>query len=101
MKLLLLGDPHFKKDNLDIMSKVCQEILEIIDKRKPDLVISLGDTLDTHERLYLPALTNATKFYQDIAKKCELVVLIGNHDRQNNSDFLSEIHPFVGLKKYP
>lgn len=101
MRVLLIGDPHFKKDNLDIMSKICQEILQIIDQRNPDLVISLGDTLDTHERLYLPALTDATKFYQDISKKCKLVVLIGNHDRQNNSDFLSEIHPFVGLKKYP
>lgn len=101
MRVILLGDPHFKKDNLDIMSRVCQEILEIIDQRKPDIVISLGDTLDTHERLYLPALTDATKFYIEISKRCELVVLIGNHDRINNSDFLSSIHPFVGLKFYP
>ena len=101
MLLMLIGDPHFKRDNLDIMSKVCSEILELIDQRKPNLVISLGDSLDTHERLYLPALTDATKFYTEIAKRCELVVLIGNHDRQNNSDFLSEMHPFVGLKQHP
>ena len=101
MFVLIIGDLHFRKDNLDIMSKVCEEILQIIDAKKPDLVVSLGDTLDTHERLYLPALTDATKFYVEISKKCELVVLIGNHDRQNNSDFLSEIHPFVGLKEYP
>lgn len=100
MKLLLIGDLHFKKDNLDVMSKVCQEILQLIDQRKPDLVVSLGDTLDTHERLYLPALTDATKFYTKISEQCELVVLIGNHDRQNNSDFLSEIHPFIGLKEH-
>lgn len=101
MRILLIGDPHFKKDNLDIMSKICQEILQIIDERKPDLVISLGDTLDTHERIYMPCLTAAIKFYTGIAIRCELVVLIGNHDRQNNSDFLSDIHPFVGLKEHP
>lgn len=98
IKILLIGDLHFKKDNLDVMSNVCKEILQIVDKYNPDLIVSLGDTLDTHERLYLPALTDATKFYVEISKKCELVVLIGNHDRQNNSDFLSEIHPFIGLK---
>ncbi|CAN5879625.1 hypothetical protein BH23THE1_BH23THE1_32290 [soil metagenome] len=101
MRVLLIGDPHFRKDNLDIISKVCQEILEIIDLKKPDLVISLGDTLDTHERLHMPALVDATKFYIEISKRSELVILIGNHDRQNNSDFLSPIHPFVGLESYP
>jgi DNA repair exonuclease SbcCD nuclease subunit len=101
MKILLIGDPHFRKDNLDLMSRICQEILQLIDERNPDLVISLGDTLDTHERIYMPALTDATNFYLNISKKCPLILLIGNHDRENNSDFLSQCHPFVGLKEHP
>lgn len=101
MKVLLIGDLHYRKDNLDIMTKLSQEILTVIDDRKPDMVIVLGDTEDTHERLYLKAHTDAVKFFNDIAKRCPLVVLIGNHDRQNNSDFLTDIHPYIGLKSHP
>jgi len=100
MKILLLGDPHFKKNNLDIMKNVCDEILAIIDETKPDMVIALGDTLDTHERIYLRALVQATKFFLEISKRCPLINIIGNHDRENNSDFQSDIHPFIGLKDH-
>lgn len=99
MRILLIGDPHFRKNNLHIMRHVTQEILEIIDKRQVDLVIDLGDTLDRY--CDFPAQIDAIKFFKQIAERCELVVLIGNHDRQNNSDFLSDVHPFTGLEKYP
>lgn len=100
-RILVLGDPHFRKDNLSIFIKVCSEILSLIDRENPDLCICLGDTLDTHERIHLRAQTMAINFFKDIAKKCPLVIIIGNHDRENNSDFMSEIHPFVGLESHP
>lgn len=101
MKILCIGDPHFKANNLDIMKRITSEILTIIDEKKPDLVVNVGDTLDTHERLYLRALTDATYFLIEISKRCPLILLIGNHDRENNSDYLSPIHGFVGLKDLP
>lgn len=83
------------------LSIVCQQILDLVATRQPDMVVSLGDTLDTHERIYMPALVEATQFYLRIAELKPLVILIGNHDRQNNSDYLSDYHPFVALKGRP
>jgi DNA repair exonuclease SbcCD nuclease subunit len=100
-KILLIGDLHIRKDNLDIMRKVCSEILYIIETKTPNLVIVLGDTEDRHENLFMPANTDAIKFFKAIAKQCELVVLIGNHDRENNSVFLTDVSPYVGLKEHP
>lgn len=97
MRILVIGDPHFKKDNLHIMKYVTQEILTIIDEYKPDMTISLGDTLDKHDSMYLRANSDAEYFYLAIGEKCKLVVLIGNHDRENNSDYMTGIHPFVAL----
>ena len=101
MKILVLGDPHIKKTNLYSFTAICNEILTQIDQLQPDMCICMGDTLDTNDRLYLRAHVIATRFFKDIAKRCQLIVLIGNHDRENNSDFLSDIHPFTGLEDNP
>ena len=100
MKIILIGDLHIRKDNLDIMRKVCSEILQIIESKTPDLVVVLGDTEDRHENLFMPANTDAIKFFKSIASYCELIVLIGNHDRENNSVFLTDVSPYVGLKEH-
>ena len=100
-RLLLIGDPHYKASNLEMMGRACQEILDIIDERKSELCIVLGDTLDTHERIFMRAQAQAIDWLRAIAKKCPLIVLIGNHDRETNQDFQSPVHPFVGLKGTP
>ena len=100
-KILIIGDPHFKASNLSVMAPICDEILALIDEHKFTRVVSCGDTLDTHERIHLSALCFAVRFYQAIAKKTKLVVLIGNHDRLSNQDFCSDVHPFPGLEDTP
>lgn len=99
MKIFVIGDPHFKNDNLYFMNWACQEILDLIKEQKPDLCVCLGDTLDTHERISLRPLHMATKLFFSISELCPLVVIIGNHDRENNNDFLTDIHPFIGLTR--
>lgn len=101
MKILVVGDLHFKKDNGPLMEILCQEILQVLDTQKPDLCVHLGDTLDTHERLHIRPVTAASNFLLECAKRCKVILLIGNHDRENNSDFQTNIHPFNGLKYHP
>jgi len=96
---LFIGDPHFEVQNLEMMSRAGQEILDLIDEHQPHLCIVLGDTLHTHEKLHMLALAQATDWLRAIAKKCRLILLIGNHDRINNNDYMSPIHPFIGLKE--
>ncbi len=101
IQVLTIGDLHFKTKNLELMSLVCQEILNLLDLRTPELCVILGDTLDTHERLHIRPVTAASKFILECAKRCHIILLIGNHDRENNSDFQTDIHPFNALKEHP
>lgn len=101
MKILALGDPHFMNGNLYFMRWACHEIFELIDQQQPDLVVCLGDTLHEHERIGMMAQTMAIKFFFEIANRCRLIVIIGNHDRANATDFLSENHSMVGLLNSP
>ena len=98
LKFLCIGDPHFKTKNkkeTDIMTK---RTIEIARKLNPDFIVILGDVLDTHERIHVVPLTQAINWIEKISKIAHTYVLIGNHDRPNNSDFLSDYHPFNGLK---
>ncbi len=98
VRILVIGDLHVEKSNLNIYKDVFEEILTLIDEINPDMVVSLGDSLDSHERIFMRSLTTVTNFYLKVAKKVKsVIIIIGNHDRENNRDFMSSIHPFVGL----
>lgn len=97
MRYLVVGDLHFKRTNLDLMRLLEAELLQLIRTHQPDQVVLLGDTLDTHERVHLLALAAANRFLSQVGQLAPTILLIGNHDRVNNSDFQSGIHPFVGV----
>jgi len=101
MKLLVIGDPHFKKDNTLTMTKVSNEILAIATARKPELIVCLGDVLDTHEKIHLEPFSQAVNFLERLADLAPLILLVGNHDRLNNSDFCSDRSPFLGFRHHP
>ena len=98
MKILLIGDPHFKINNFQQTQKLHHEILELIKKNSYDFVVILGDILDTHEKIHVQPLCRAVNLIIDISKLIKVYVIIGNHDRINNEDYLSSLHPFTGLK---
>ena len=95
MKLLFIGDPHYKPSNVKDTELMESQVLFYIKKLKPDVVINLGDTLDTHERIHIGSLARSVQFMNEISKLTKHVVLIGNHDRKNNSEFLTDVHPFI------
>lgn len=98
LQCLTIGDPHFKTKNKKETDLMVTKTLELIDQIKPDFVVILGDTLDTHEKIHVVPLTQAILWIEKIASRLPVYLLIGNHDRPNNSDFLSGYHPFQGLK---
>jgi DNA repair exonuclease SbcCD nuclease subunit len=104
VNILVIGDPHFKIDNVKDTNKMTSRILEIAKNLKSenrlDLIVNLGDTLDRHESIHVDPLNRATKFMSDLQEIAPTVLIIGNHDRPNNSVFLTEEHPFNALKKW-
>ena len=97
-KVLCIGDPHFRRDNVTESEEMCAKIYQTVDTESPDLIVVMGDVLDSHEHIYTVPLKQATDFLYRLSEIKTTYVLIGNHDRLNNSDFLSEYHPFVGIR---
>ncbi len=97
---LAIGDPHFKTDNAVQTELLVQKSLALIEELNPTFVVVLGDVLHQFERIHVAPLTRAVKWLREISQLCALYVLIGNHDRRNNSIFLSDEHPFNSLKDW-
>jgi DNA repair exonuclease SbcCD nuclease subunit len=97
MKILVIGDPHFKVTNVAETEVMCKKIIEYITKSTPDLIVILGDVLDTNERIHMTPLIHASNFMKACQDLAPLYVIIGNHDRRHNKVFLTPDHPFVAL----
>lgn len=80
LKVLFIGDVHFKVNNVKESDEMSRKIIELIKERKPDITIVLGDILDRHETIHSTPLCLANDFLLKISELVPLYVLIGNHD---------------------
>lgn len=101
MRILCVGDLHFREDNAATMDAVVYKIQELILKTQPAIVVLLGDILNDHERMNVFVFNRAVRFILNIASY-EFIkgvfVLMGNHDLANPSSFMTEDHAFMSLK---
>lgn len=99
---LVIGDPHFKLGNQSQTDALLPFVVDKIRTSKCGVVVVLGDVLDRHETIHMAPLTRAIAFLRAVHDlDVYLFVLIGNHDRANNQDFCSPVHPFTALKEWP
>lgn len=101
MKVLAVGDLHFKDSYLPRCEIMVKEITSHIERLRPDVVVCLGDTLNDFGRISLRCLSRVEKWFVSISAFAPVFILIGNHDRTNNRDFLTDDHPFVSLASVP
>lgn len=80
MKIIAIGDPHFKTDNIEEVNIFIQKIQELCLKEQPNLIVILGDILHTHERIHVSALNKAYELVEILRKISKTVILVGNHD---------------------
>ena len=95
---LCIGDLHFKVGNGQETGPLHEALVKIASELKPTFIVGLGDTLDRFESVNVMALTRATALLHQLTLIAPLYLLIGNHDRPNNSDFLTDRHAFNALK---
>ena len=95
---LVIGDPHFKTDNLRYATQMIEKVWQLNQTKNPDFVVMLGDTLHTHEKINVFAQKTATDFIARLSSDVPVFLLIGNHDRPHNDHYLTDIHPFTGLE---
>lgn len=97
--ILAVGDPHFKTNNMPEVELFIEHMINLATEKKPDLIVILGDVLDTHERLHSVPLNKAVEFIEHMRMIAKTYVLVGNHDYYNNQQFLTENHWMNCLKE--
>ena len=85
-KVLFIGDPHLKITRFDLAKQFLVWINDVIVQHKPDLVVNLGDTFDTHAVVRSEVLTEFMKHVNEVRKVCPYVYLLGNHDMYKPND---------------
>jgi len=100
VKIMCIGDPHFKEKNIKETNQMHFAVEKLLknDKIAPDLIVVLGDVLHRHETIKETPLRLATNFLKMLEKYAPLYLVVGNHDRPNNSVFLTDQHPFNAMK---
>lgn len=111
ISILAVGDLHFKADNSDQTNRLCIEVCKVIRENNKNLkaVVVLGDILHRHDKIDLFSYHRAIRFLTTVREELDrlseissfpikLFVLIGNHDRPNNTTFLTDEHAFTGVK---
>lgn len=99
MKILLIGDPHFKASKTSDTEKFVKSVENYIENEEDiDMNIILGDVFDTHEKVHIKPLIQVSDFLGWLGDEFNTFVLVGNHDRPNNSVFLTEEHTLYPFK---
>lgn len=95
-KVLFIGDPHLKINRFDLAKQFLEWVNGVIAQHKPDLVVNLGDTFDTHAVVRSEVLTEFLKHVDHVNQTCEYVYLLGNHDMYKPND--NKYHALKHLK---
>ena len=98
LKCLAIGDNHFEPSNLLDVDQFIVRIEKAARRLEPDFIVLLGDILHAHATAYMDAHVRAVRLLKTLSKYALTFLLIGNHDRRNNSDFQTDIHFFTGIE---
>ena len=98
--VLVIGDNHIKCANIIEFDLFLERIQVIAKDKNPNLIVLLGDILDTHEKLNTIELNKACEFIDKMRKIAKTMILVGNHDMVNCSQFLTTNHWMNALKEW-
>lgn len=100
MKIIAIGDPHFKVDNIPEVDEFISKLEDLVQKVKPDLIVVLGDVLHDHEKLHTVPMNKACEMFKMLRKYAFTYVIVGNHDMCDHLQFLTEMHWMNVLKDW-
>ena len=100
ISVLVIGDPHFKVGNVQESEEMVKKLIELAKEKKPTFIVCLGDILHRHETIHVSPLMRAEEMIRLLSEISPTFLIIGNHDRPNNSNYLTNEHPFNAMKKW-
>lgn len=80
MKLLIVGDLHFKIARQTMNLSILKWIEEVVIAVRPDIVVYLGDACDNHAILRSEILSELQNHFKTITQTTEAIYVLGNHD---------------------
>jgi DNA repair exonuclease SbcCD nuclease subunit len=92
MRILFIGDPHIRPDNIQEIDQLEKTLDEVLKDNTIDFIVVGGDILHTHERLHTIAMNRAIDFIKHLSDSHRVYCLVGNHDLINNQQFMSRNH---------
>ena len=95
IKILIIGDTHFKVNNSDQTNILVDSIIELVIKHKPKLIVFLGDIFDNHSTVNVLQMYRFSYLIKRIKDMAEIYILVGNHDMIDNKQFFPEAHSLV------
>jgi len=99
LKILAIGDPHAKRNNSLDIRLLKERIIELALKEKPDKIVILGDLANDFAKMHLAAWQEIIAFIDAVVKLApSIYYIVGNHDYENNTAFLSDSHFFNVFK---
>lgn len=99
MKILCIGDQHFKPSNIPDVNIFLKELENWLSTNPVDMIVSMGDLLHTNERLHTEALNKAVEYIDILRKYAPTYIQVGNHDLINQN-YVGSPHWLNFLKKY-
>ena len=100
MKILAIGDTHFKVNNIEMISLFIERLVQVANGTQPDIIVLLGDILHDHERLHTTPMNKAYEMIRLLRNVSPVFVLVGNHDMINHRQFLSDKHWMNAMKEW-
>lgn len=97
---IVIGDQHFKINNIPEVEEYIHKIEILVRDRNPDFIVLLGDMLDQHEKIHTSPLNKAFEFIDKMRNIAPTFVLVGNHDMTSNQNFLTTDHWLNALKEW-
>lgn len=77
---LLIGDPHLKINDYEKADKLLSWISGLVEEKRPDKVIFLGDTFHTHAVIRSEIMKLVYNSIRKISQKSQVIMIVGNHD---------------------
>jgi len=69
IKVLTIGDPHFKVGNIVETDEMVDKLIKIVEHIKPKFIVVLGDILHTHEKIHVVPLMRAEKLIRLLSEQ--------------------------------
>ena len=86
-KVLFIGDPHLRINKFSLAIQFLTYLNKFVDEHKPDIVVNLGDSLDTHAVIRSEVLNELMNhIYHVVDSGIPYIYLKGNHDQYSPKD---------------